>query len=74
MSSATKNDAEFATLSATSQWYTGGNTGYLDEMRYKNGVISDDWIKAEYDSINNKQFVVASEAVKNGYGLKIIVR
>lgn len=70
----TKSDTEFATLSTTSQWHTGGETGYLDEMRYKNGVISDDWIKAEYDSINNKQFVVASEAVKNGYGLKIIVR
>ena len=70
----TRSDTEFATLATTSEWYTGGETGFLDEMRYKNGVISDDWIKAEYDSINNKQFVVASETVKNGYGLKIIVR
>lgn len=54
--------------------YLAGLPGYLDETRIRDALSSDDWIKAEYDSINNKQFVVASEAVKNGYGLKIIVR
>ena len=51
-----------------------GQPGRMDETRIRDALSSDDWIKAEYDSINNKQFVVASEAVKNGYGLKIIVR
>ena len=74
VSSATKNDAEFATLSATSQWYTGGNTGYLDEMRYRNGDITDEWVKAEYDSIQNTNFIVASAAVNNGNGFFVIVR
>ena len=60
---------------ATDIYYqTGGTSGYTDEIRIHNVAASADWIKAEYDSINNKQFVVASEAVKNGYGLKIIVR
>ena len=60
---------------ATSILYqVGGTAGYTDEIRIHNVASSADWIKAEYDSINNKQFVVASEAVKNGYGLKIIVR
>ena len=68
------SDADYSQYAGISRWTCGGVTGFLDEMRYKNGVISDDWIKAEYDSINNKQFVVASESVKNGYGLKIIVR
>ena len=54
--------------------YLAGLPGYLDETRIRDTLSSDDWIKAEYDSINNKQFVVASEAVKNSNGLKIIVR
>lgn len=67
-------DAKYASMSTSSEFYCGGTTGYIDECRFRNEDSSDDWIKAEYDSINNKQFVVASEAVKNGYGLKIIVR
>ena len=54
--------------------YLCGYPGYLDETRIRDTLSSDDWIKAEYDSINNKQFVVAAEATKNSYGLSVIVR
>ena len=67
-------DAKYASMSTSSEFWCGGTTGYINECRFRNEDSSDDWIKAEYDSIKNKQFVVASEAVKNGYGLKIIVR
>jgi hypothetical protein len=56
------------------RFYLTGQPGRMDETRIRDALSSADWIKAEYDSINNKQFVVASETVKNGYGLKIIVR
>ncbi len=56
------------------EWGLLGKIGRVDECRMRTVGTNGDWIKAEYDSINNKQFVVASEAVKNGYGLKIIVR
>lgn len=72
--SAASTMKKYSSQSTTSSWYCGGVKGYIDEYRIRNAISSDDWIKAEYDSINNKQFVVASEAVKNSNGLKIIVR
>ena len=59
-------DAKFATLSTTSEWHCGGNTGYLDEYRYRNVASSDDWIRAEYDSVKNKDFVVAGPVQRGG--------
>ena len=57
------------------EWRVTGTTGYLDEIRYRNGgAVSEDWIKAEYDSVKNLEFVVASPAVYSGPGLFIIVR
>ena len=73
-SSKTVDNDKFVDNATDIYYQTGGTSGYTDEIRIHNVASSADWIKAEYDSINNKQFVVASEAVKNGYGLKIIVR
>ena len=65
---------DFLSAATTMTLRSGGTADSTDECRVRNSAVSDDWIKAEYDSINNKQFVVASETIKNGYGLKIIVR
>ena len=59
-------DAKFSSNSATSEWTYGGTTGYLDEFRYRNASSSDDWIQAEYDSVKNKDFVVASPVHRGG--------
>ena len=68
------NDLQYIKGATSLKYQVGGTAGYTDEIRILNIAPSEEYIKAEYDSINNKQFVVASEAVKNGYGLKIIVR
>lgn len=73
-SSKTVDNDKFVNNATDIYYQTGGTSGYTDEIRIHNVAASADWVKAEYDSINNKQFVVASEAVKNGYGLKVIVR
>jgi len=67
-------DSKYSTQSTTSQWTCGGTTGYLDEYRYRNVASSEDWVKAEYDSIKNKDFVIASDAVKNDGGFIIVVQ
>ena len=67
-------DYDFITTGTTMTLRAGGTDDSTDECRTRIGAVSDDWIKAEYDSINNKQFVVAAEATKNSYGLSIIVR
>ncbi|MBP5321800.1 MAG: DUF2341 domain-containing protein [Kiritimatiellae bacterium] len=36
-------------------------TGKMDEWRIFNGAASADWIKAEYDSVNNPAFLTAGE-------------
>ena len=70
----TGKNSKYSTGSSTTEWTCGGTTGYIDEFRYRNAASSDDWIKAEYDSINNKAFIVASAAVKNGGGFFIIIQ
>ena len=59
-------DAKYSTQSTTSEWSCGGTTGYLDEYRFRNAASSDAWIRAEYDSIKNANFVVASEVHRGG--------
>ena len=54
--------------------YLAGRPGYLDETRIRDELSSSDWIKAEYDSIKNTDFIVASAAVSAGSGLFVIVR
>ena len=36
---------------------TNRNKGYLDEMRFRWGVSSGDWVKAEYDTVMNASFL-----------------
>ena len=57
-----------------SLYLTGYQYGYLDETRIRDSLSSTDWIKAEYDSVNNKDFLIASKAVKNGGGFIIVVQ
>ncbi len=59
-------DAKFSSNSATSEWTCGGTTGYLDEFRYRNASSSEDWIRAEYDSVKNANFVVAGPVQRGG--------
>ena len=59
-------DVKYSTYSTTSEWTCGGTTGYLDEFRYRNASSSEAWILAEYDSIKNAYFVVASEVHRGG--------
>lgn len=54
--------------------YLNGTPGYLDETRVRDSLSSADWVKAEYDSVNNTQFITASAATRNSYGISIIVR
>ena len=67
-------DAKYSTQSKTSEWSCGGTTGYLDEYRYRNVASSEDWVKAEYDSVNNSDFIVASSAVRNSGGFILVVQ
>ena len=55
-------------------YQVGGTAGYTDEIRILNELPSDGWVKAEYDSIKNTNFIVASAAVNNGNGFLVIVR
>lgn len=59
-------DNQFTQGATTSLWRCGGNTGYLDEYRYRNAASSDDWIRAEYDSVKNKDFVIAGPVHRGG--------
>lgn len=59
-------DAKYSTQSTTSEWSCGGTTGYVDEYRYRNASSSDAWIRAEYDSIKNANFIVASPIHRGG--------
>lgn len=52
----------------------GGTKGYTDECRVRTVSATDDWVKAEYDSVNDTQFITASAATRNSYGISIIVR
>ncbi len=64
---ATRSESyKFSSQSTTSLWRCGGTTGYLDEYRFRNAASSDAWILAEYDSIKNANFVVASEVHRGG--------
>lgn len=67
-------DAKYATLSTTSEWTCGGVTGYIGEVRYQNVAASDDWIKAEYDSVKNPDFILAAPAVRRPDALQFIIR
>ena len=48
--------------------------GAFDELRYRGGMTSDNWIKAEYETVMNASFVSASEVITVVPGLTIIVR
>ena len=64
---ATRSESyKFSSQSTTSLWRCGGTTGYLDEYRFRNAVCSDDWIRAEYDSVKNKDFVIAGPVHRGG--------
>lgn len=52
----------------------GGSQGYTDEIRIHNVAASDDWIKAEYDSMANKNFITAAPAVRRPDPLRLIIR
>lgn len=67
-------DAKYATLSTTSEWTCGGVTGYIGEVRYQNVAASDDWVKAEYDSVKNPDFILAAPAVRRPDALQFILR
>ncbi|MBR1921420.1 MAG: DUF2341 domain-containing protein [Kiritimatiellae bacterium] len=34
--------------------------GYMDEVRLRRGVVSADWVKADFDTVDNKQFVTVA--------------
>ena len=46
--------------------YVTGRPGYLDETRLRDVLSSDAWIRAEYDSVQNKDFVVAGPVQRSG--------
>ncbi len=50
----------------TGYFQVGGTRGRLDEVRFQNGYRSDDWIQAEYDSVNDADFVVAGPLQRGG--------
>ena len=73
--STTSSKTQYTSYATTSLWRIGGTARYLDEVRYRNGgSISADWIKAEYDSVNNNDFLIASDTVRNGGGFIIVVQ
>ena len=39
-----------------------GFNGYMDEVRLRPGIVSADWIKADYDTVNNPTFVTIPAA------------
>ncbi len=41
--------------------------GQYDEIRLRGGTLSADWIKADYDMIKNRDFLIYGP-VKNGMG------
>ncbi len=55
-------------------WHLLGKIGRIDECRMRTVSANGDWVKAEYDSIQNTNFIVASAAVNNGNGFFVIVR
>ncbi len=57
---------QFTEYTTRSEWYARGELGYLDEIRYQNGASSDEWIEAEYDSVKDPNFVVASPVHRGG--------
>ncbi|MBQ6923441.1 MAG: DUF2341 domain-containing protein, partial [Kiritimatiellae bacterium] len=34
--------------------------GHMDEVRLRPGVVSADWVKADYDTVNNESFVIVA--------------
>ena len=51
-----------------------GTLGHTDEIRIQNIAASDDWIKAEFDSINNTSFIVAEPAICRPQGSILVFR
>lgn len=59
---------------STIYYKANGTTGHTDELRIQNIAASDDWIKAEFDSINNTSFIVASPAILRPRGSILFFR
>lgn len=70
----TSRDYDYIVAGTTFTVKAGGTAGYTDECRVRTVSATDDWVKAEYDSVNNTQFITASVATRNSYGISIIVR
>ena len=62
----TPGNAGYYKYSGPLYLYLTGQPGYLDETRIRDVASSDDWIRAEYDSVKDKDFVVASPVHRGG--------
>lgn len=67
-------DAKHVSLSDGMVVQTGGTSGHSDELRIHNIAASDDWIKAEYDSVSNAKFITAAPAIRRPSPLQLIIR
>ena len=52
---------------------TGAFNGYVDEVRYSKGMRSADWIKAEYDSMRQKDVPFVTKGTQVGRGEESLV-
>ena len=62
----TPGNAGYYKYAGTLELYLVGRPGYLDETRIRDVLSSADWIRAEYDSVKNKDFVVAGPVQRSG--------
>lgn len=72
--SKTVDNDKYVDNATTIHYQVGGTAGYTDEIRIHNVAASDDWVKAEYDAINNAEFIVAAPAVRRPDPLQFIIR
>lgn len=70
----TTSQLKFINYMISMTYSIGGFQGYTDEIRIHNVAASDDWIKAEYDSMANKNFITAEPAVRRPDPLRLIIR
>lgn len=70
----TTTQVKYINYMTTLKYSIGGTEGYTDEIRIHNIAASDDWIKAEYDSMKNAEFVTAAPAVRRPDPLQFIIR
>ena len=77
---ATDADLTIGNLGTAGVTETTGFNGVLDEVRLYNGAMSDNWRKAEYDSVANVKFLtevpdaaMLTEALRKGFVYSVVI-